>query len=513
METIRILLAGGSEEDHGSLKQLLEQSTRKKYALVRETDPEAIAKALNGGAYDVYMIGESVGSNPGLEFARKAMEDKSGKYPMLVVSRSWKDSLESAAISAAFADYVALEFMNPTLLDHAISSSMERARTNEILAHERDLLQTLLDNIPDTIYFKDRESRFTRINKAQARVLGVQDTSHAIGKSDFDFFEHAREAYADEQRIVLTGEPLIDKQEKIKNASEEYRWVSTTKVPIKDKSGYITGTVGITRDVTDRHKAEKELEIVKDRLEEAMKNIKDELEMARQIQKSLLPAGFPEIAGVKASAAYVPCSTIGGDFYEMFKLDEHRVGLLMFDVVGHGVPAALIAAMAKMMFGKHIGRGLGPKDLLTTINDELSALFHGKRYLAAFYGVLDTRSREFVYSKGGHPPAMLAHPAERKIEYLSTEGIFIGLFANGKYEEKTVTLRPGDKLVMFTDGLIETFNAKEQYFGLKKFEELLMEVMGIPVDVMVSAVLNAQKGFRENSAHVDDLTLMILQID
>jgi sigma-B regulation protein RsbU (phosphoserine phosphatase) len=509
---IRILLAGGTKEKLDSIAELLKEITRTHYELTWEEEEDKVCKALVGNEYDVFFIGDMIGSRRGLDVARAALEE-GGKNPVLIISSRWSNDLQSAAIEAGFADYVAIEYLNSTLLDHAIYSSIQRAITREQLAHERDLLQTLMDNIPDTIYFKDRESRFTRINIAQQKVLGVKTTNDAIGKTDFDFFEHAREAYADEQRIMQTGEQLIDKQEKIKRADGEYRYVSATKVPIYIKGNEIVGTLGMSRDITDRVKAEKELEIVKEHLEEAMKNIQEELDMGLQIQKSLLPESFPEMKGITAAAAYVPCSTIGGDLYEMIELDDHRIGILMFDVVGHGVPAALIAAMAKMIFGKHINRGLHPRDLLNLVNDELVSHFHGKRYLAAFYGILDVEAKTFLFSKGGHPPAMLIRNAEKKVELLSTEGIFVGLFPNGKYEEKTVSLSKGDKIVMFTDGLIETFNDKAQYFGLKKLQKVLIETMNYPVDIMVSAIINAQKEFRESSHHVDDVTLMILQMN
>lgn len=138
----------------------------------------------------------------------------------------------------------------------------ERKRAEEVLARERDLLQALMDNIPDTIYFKDTASRFTRINKAQARVLGVSDPKEAIGKTDFDFFtpEHAQEAYEDEQEIVKSGQPLIGKVERIRRADGQFRWVSATKVPIVDEEGWVIGTVGISRDITERVQAEEALE-------------------------------------------------------------------------------------------------------------------------------------------------------------------------------------------------------------------------------------------------------------
>jgi len=142
------------------------------------------------------------------------------------------------------------------------AADAERKRAEEALAHERDLLQALMDNIPDTIYFKDTASRFVRVNKAQAQVLGVDDPKEAIGKTDFDFFTlgHARDAYEDEQEVVKSGQPLIGKVERIRRADGQFRWVSATKVPMLDEEGQVIGTVGVSRDITERVRAEREIE-------------------------------------------------------------------------------------------------------------------------------------------------------------------------------------------------------------------------------------------------------------
>lgn len=131
----------------------------------------------------------------------------------------------------------------------------------ENLNTERDLLQALMDNFPHTIYFKDELSRFTRVNKAQAVLLGLESPDEAIGKTDFDFFtrHHAQEAFKDEQKIMTTGEQLIGKVERIRNSHGKFIWVSATKIPIKNHHGKISGLVGISIDVTEKYLAEQKL--------------------------------------------------------------------------------------------------------------------------------------------------------------------------------------------------------------------------------------------------------------
>ncbi len=139
------------------------------------------------------------------------------------------------------------------------------------LFREMDLLQVLMDNIPDTIYFKDIKSRFILINKAQCLTIGVKSSEEAFGKTDFDFFtpEHARAAYDDEQKIVASGVPIIGKVERIRRADGEFRWVTCTKVPIRDNNGRIIGVVGISRDITELKELEESLKESEERLREA----------------------------------------------------------------------------------------------------------------------------------------------------------------------------------------------------------------------------------------------------
>ncbi len=153
----------------------------------------------------------------------------------------------------------------------------EEKRTEEELFKEKYLLNSLIDTIPDNIYFKDSESRFIRINKLMAKRFGLNDPQEALGKTDFDFFdeEHARPAFEDEQRIIATGEPIIGLEEKEVWPDGHISWVSTTKMPSRDKNGGIMGIMGISRDITERKMAEKALQMLSSRYEAMLRAVPD----------------------------------------------------------------------------------------------------------------------------------------------------------------------------------------------------------------------------------------------
>jgi len=144
-------------------------------------------------------------------------------------------------------------------LDGILTDVTRHKEAEEALAQERDLLRTLMDNLPDSIYFKDAKSRFIRINKAMAERFALSDPNGALGKTDFDYFtsEHAEQAFRDEQQLLQTGVPLVDREEKETWPDGHETWVSTTKMPLRDGGGKVAGTFGVSRDITDRkHKAE-----------------------------------------------------------------------------------------------------------------------------------------------------------------------------------------------------------------------------------------------------------------
>jgi diguanylate cyclase (GGDEF)-like protein/PAS domain S-box-containing protein len=165
----------------------------------------------------------------------------------------------------------------------------ERRRAEQALAHERDLFRTMMDNTTDRIYFKDKQSRFLLVNRAQAKMFGLNDPAEAVGKSDFDFFteNHARSAYNDEQKIISTGEPLVGLEEKETWPDGHETWVSTTKLPLRNSEGRIIGTFGNSRDITERKAIESSILQANEKLETTNTALQAEIAERRRAEQAL----------------------------------------------------------------------------------------------------------------------------------------------------------------------------------------------------------------------------------
>lgn len=204
--------------------------------------------------------------------------------PFIIVSGTIGEEKAVAAMKAGAHDYVMkhhLSKLGPVVKRELLDASNRRKRKHaeEKLEYEQYLFSMLMDNIPDHIYFKDKESRFIRLNKSMLQRFGFSDLNEAIGKTDFDVFKdiHAQQAFQDEQTIIRTGEPIINLEEKETWSDGSITWVSTTKIPFYDSNGQINGTFGISRDITESKKVQEAIRESEERFKMVFENVFDGL--------------------------------------------------------------------------------------------------------------------------------------------------------------------------------------------------------------------------------------------
>lgn len=329
------------------------------------------------------------------------------------------------------------------------------------LAQERYQLHALMDSIPDNIYFKDRDGCFTRINNALTQWFGLDTPEEAVGHTDFDYFteEHARQAFDDEQRIMCTGRPIVAKEERETWPDGHTTWVSTTKVPLRDREGNVIGCFGISRDITQLKQATLEL------AERDARN-REEMELARAIHKALLPVEAPRVPGLEFGLRFVPSGDIGGDFVDFIRLPyPNRIGVAFADITGHGVGAALLSSMLKVLVDEVTRLGLSQSGCFKVLNRRLYQEYPAGSFASSFYAVFDTANHTMTYVKASQEPVILLRPGA-ETQVLTGGGPALGLLApdtfdEAEYEQCTVQLKAGDTVFFFTDGLIEYSDNEE----------------------------------------------------
>jgi phosphoserine phosphatase RsbU/P len=409
----------------------------------------------------------------------------------------------------------------------------ERRKTELALAKERSLLATLMENLPYNIYFKDLESRFIAASRALAELHGRKDPAELIGLTDRDLFssEHAEGALADERKIIRTGEPIIDYEEKETWPDRADTWVSTTKMPLRDAQGNIIGTFGISRDITEKKRAAEKLARLTEELRAKNESLEQDLEMARELQSALLPQRFPnfphqateENSAVRFYPFFRPSTIVSGDFFDVFDIADDKAGLFICDVMGHGVRAALVAAIVRSVVTELRPLWTRPGDLLVATNRALVEAFKGSDitlFASAFYVVTDLSKGQLRYASAGHPSPLHfscaphgSSPATASPLMGTRSGPALGLFPGAEYETSRRKLSPRDVVLLFTDGLFEVEGSGGQLYDYQKLLRAVGDRTVLPVAELCQSLIAEVQRFSATQEFDDDVCLVAMDID
>lgn len=244
--------------------------------------------------------------------------------------------------------------------------------------------------------------------------------------------------------------------------------------------------------------------------EERLAAINKELEIARQIQAGLLPDHEATIAGLRIATRYVPVSSVAGDFYDFLRTDGSGLGVLIADVAGHGVPAALSASMVKIAIRAQAERAQRPAEVLAGLNSILCGNVQGQ-FVTAGYVYLDVKNNQLAYAGAGHPPLLVWRSREKKTLAIEENGLFLGAFPDCAYTAVTSNFEPGDRCVLYTDGILEAPSPQGEEFGNERLRTFLGSHSHLPAQEFCDALLSSIEqwcGRRENQDQHDDLTLV-----
>lgn len=246
-----------------------------------------------------------------------------------------------------------------------------------------------------------------------------------------------------------------------------------------------------------------------------LESIQSDLAVAGEIQKAILPCRFPpfpEIKSLDIYASMTPAKEIGGDFYDFFRLDDDRIGLVIADVSGKGVPAALFMAVSNTLLRSISMTKDNSQDCIDELNRLLCRVNVNSMFVTVFYGILNHRTGELDYTNGGHNPAYVLRGKNGELERLGRfPNLVVGGFEDFSYKSESAQLNPGDSLFLYTDGITEAFDAKEQPFGDERLEDSLVELYHDDAKTIIEGVYADLGDFIGDTTQSDDITMVVVK--
>jgi phosphoserine phosphatase RsbU/P len=240
--------------------------------------------------------------------------------------------------------------------------------------------------------------------------------------------------------------------------------------------------------------------------------INSEMEMAREIQLSILPHEIPQMRGLEIAARYLPMNSVAGDFYDFIIVDETHLGILVADVSGHGLPAALIASMLKAALSAQSSHAFDPARVLAGLNQSLCGKFQ-RHFATAVYVFVDMEKKSMSYAGAGHPPLLLWRLSTKGAAQMLENGPPLGLFPEGTYSVREVSVEPGDKAVLYTDGIPETTSPSEQEFGADLLQGFVESNHALEAGIFADLLLDELSNWSEHPkghGQQDDITLLVM---
>jgi serine phosphatase RsbU (regulator of sigma subunit) len=248
--------------------------------------------------------------------------------------------------------------------------------------------------------------------------------------------------------------------------------------------------------------------------ERSLVSLMDEMRAAKKIQEAILPREVPSVEQVLLAARYAPMTSIGGDLYDFPVAGPHGVGVLVADVKGHGVPAALVASMVKVAVSNGLKTSREPSSIITALNDTLCDEAR-EQYVTAVYMYVDAASRVGRYASAGQPPGLLWRRGRQALESLDGSGLLLGVRPNETYTAREVLFEAGDRLLLYSDGLVEAENAAGESFGDSALPTFIQEKQSLGAEQFVDQLLKDALAWSLGGSmkgQEDDITIVVMDI-
>jgi len=369
-----------------------------------------------------------------------------------------------------------------------------------ILASKRHL-ETVFDHV-DPMVVVSPDLRILRANKAFAVLLG-RSWSELLGRPVAELIGG----------VLPLPEELAELRERTTFADRPWpgpggdRVFDLHIVPVAPTEGLVIHL----QETTALALARQELLARNAALARMTQALQGEIEIAREIQSSLLPRELPRMLGMGFVVRYMPSRPVGGDLYDVLPLDDNRLGIFIADVSGHGLPAAFEAALVRMSFLNRAHPSLAPSQVLGAMNRDLRQSLAVGHYATAFYGVLELDTLQFHYCRASHPRPAILKP-DGQIVRLASQGLFLGIVDSANYKDSSVQLEAGDRLCLFTDGYYEGLRRDGKRLGYEGFLARLRDAAEGDLEAELHRIEDEFEPGTDDEAAEDDRTFLAIDI-
>ncbi|NBB78900.1 MAG: SpoIIE family protein phosphatase [Verrucomicrobia bacterium] len=411
----------------------------------------------------------------------------------------------------------------PNTNDLSILSKMKKAAKtiepdgNSLLlrASAKRLFESLMEQTSDRIYIKDKKSRFVAASQALADLHGYKNRHDLEGLTDFDLFtiEHAQQAFDDEQAILHTEKPIINKVEKETWESGKTTWVSSTKAPLYLSSGKLAGIIGISRDVTNEKLAQQKLAQSEQRFREQNAIMRSDYESAHKVQGVMIPGRIPHVKHVNIAHLWKPMTLVGGDIINFPRNPGNCLLFFLGDVCGHGVTAAFYTVLIKYLTA-HSAEAYSenPRDFLNSVNDGVTGRIENG-FVTGLAGHFGPRqkdgSRKLILAHAGHKQVLLYRKIAATVELIElSNGTVMGLPGTSASSVKSIDMQVGDRFYAFTDGIIEAANPSGDEFGMSRVMARFKKLSKKPIQETIQTMYEDVCEFTEVPDQQDDITIL-----
>jgi sigma-B regulation protein RsbU (phosphoserine phosphatase) len=402
-------------------------------------------------------------------------------------------------------------------------TDMKKARDG-LESHHR-LLKTLIEILPCRIFVKDQFGRIQLTNQAYRESLGILPGGDVLGKRLEDLVTDPRLANvsAEDMGIIETGEPILNREQYDASPISDKRWTLLSKVPLLDSDGKVKGIVGMSADITAQKESEARALQAQRELEAKNLQIESELDMAREMQMELMAAGIQSVKDtVDLSApfapqilfAYEPCEHLAGDFFQAVPLSRQLIGILVCDVMGHGVKAALVTTLMRGLLAEMTARTTEPALVLSSLNERLCVLLDRPsfpRFVTGLYATIDIQKGVLCVANAGHPwPLILGRDGEVRCLTKDACCPALGLMPGSPYASVEVPLKTGDRVFLYTDGLKEELNSAGEEYGAERLASSLALTEDHTPPEALHHILKQVRAFSGSESSGDDLCAVML---